>query len=96
MYKLNYLFSLLLLLLYATTISAQTLPAEKARLVTAIENRDDALIALSDSIWSLAEVAFEETGSAELLATFAEAEGVSGDPGRIRYADGLYGGIRER
>lgn len=41
-----------------------------------VEGHDDELVALSDSIWTWAETAFEESRSAEALAGFAEANGM--------------------
>ena len=65
----------LLVCLFASTLLAQSLPPQKERLVNTIDQQQEELIRLSDQIWALAEVAFEETGSAKLLADYAEAEG---------------------
>ena len=57
------------------SLSAQSLPPEKRAVVASIEQRQEELIGLSDRIWALAEVAFEETESAQLLADYAERQG---------------------
>ncbi|MEL7160802.1 MAG: amidohydrolase, partial [Bacteroidota bacterium] len=69
--------TLLLLSLLGTCglAHSQTMPAAKARLVSSVEQREAQLIELSDKIWALAEVAFEEGESAKLLANYAEKEG---------------------
>lgn len=47
----------------------------KQAVIQSIEQQEEALIELSDQIWALAETAFEEQGSAELLAAYAEKHG---------------------
>lgn len=47
----------------------------KAAVIASIEAQSDDLIKISDEIWALAETAFEESGSAELLASYAEKNG---------------------
>jgi aminobenzoyl-glutamate utilization protein B len=71
----------LLLCLLAVHLHAQEMPPEKARVVASVAQRQDELIQLSDQIWALAEVAFEETESARLLADYAEGEGFRVDRG---------------
>jgi len=48
----------------------------KDALLNDIERQSDELIQMSDEIWSLAETAFEETRSSEILATYAEEIGM--------------------
>ncbi len=47
----------------------------KAAVIASIEAQSEDLIKISDEIWALAETAFEESGSAELLASYAEKNG---------------------
>ncbi|MFT6512899.1 MAG: aminobenzoyl-glutamate utilization protein B [Neolewinella sp.] len=58
-----------------TSVRAQEMPDAKARIIASVDERNDELIELSDKIWALAEVAFEESESARLLADYAEKEG---------------------
>ncbi|MCB0639318.1 MAG: amidohydrolase [Lewinella sp.] len=53
----------------------QGISPNKQAVITSIEAQSDELIRISDEIWALAETAFEESGSAELLANYAEAQG---------------------
>lgn len=50
--------------------------AEKDAIIASVEARLDELTALSDSIWTHAELAFQETRSAEALADYAASEGM--------------------
>lgn len=52
------------------------LDAPKQAVIASVDARLDELQALSDSIWAHAELAFQETHSAEALAAYAEAEGM--------------------
>ncbi|THH41389.1 amidohydrolase [Neolewinella litorea] len=69
----------LLLLLLVFSISplarAQDMPQEKARMIESITSREGKLTEMSDAIWALAETAFEEEGSAKILADYAEQQG---------------------
>lgn len=56
-------------------INAQKVNAHKKAIIASVEKHQEALIAISDSIWALAETAFEEDKSAEILASYAEANG---------------------
>ncbi|WP_273446650.1 amidohydrolase [Neolewinella agarilytica] len=67
--------TLLLLLALCTSVSAQKLSPAKAKVVASIDSREGKLIDMSDKIWALAEVAFEEGESAKILADYAEEQG---------------------
>ncbi|SEP61136.1 amidohydrolase [Neolewinella agarilytica] len=67
--------TLLLLLALCTSVSAQKLSPAKAKVVASIDSREGKLIDMSDKIWVLAEVAFEEGESAKILADYAEEQG---------------------
>lgn len=56
-------------------VSAQKLSKNKQAVIASVEKHEAALIRISDEIWSLAETAFEETKSAEVLASYAEEQG---------------------
>ena len=73
MRKLLYLLCSLTIL--CTSVRAQKMPAAKQRIVQSVESRNAELIKMSDKIWALAEVAFEEGESAKILADYAEKEG---------------------
>jgi aminobenzoyl-glutamate utilization protein B len=49
--------------------------ANKAAVLASIADQETNLIKMSDQIWALAETAFEERGSAEILAAYAEQQG---------------------
>ena len=53
-------------------LSAQKMTKDKKAVVASVEKHKENLIKISDSIWALAETAFEESISAELLADYAE------------------------
>jgi aminobenzoyl-glutamate utilization protein B len=52
-----------------------TPPNFKPAIIQSVDSRSDKLIKMSDEIWALAEIAFEETNSAKILADYAEEEG---------------------
>ena len=51
-------------------------PLKKA-VIQSVEQHKESLIKLSDSVWALAETAFEEQGSAKILADYAEGQGMN-------------------
>ncbi len=53
----------------------------KKALLTSVEKHKKELIRISDEIWKEAETAFEETKSAEILASYAEEQGFKVDRG---------------
>jgi aminobenzoyl-glutamate utilization protein B len=63
------------LFLAAVFANAQKLTADKKAVIASIEKHEAELVALSDSIWALAETAFEEHISSKLLADYAEKNG---------------------
>ncbi len=62
-------------LLVSLPALAQKMTASKKAIVQSVENHQAELIAISDSIWALAETAFQESGSSKILANYAEANG---------------------
>jgi len=72
-----YLFALLMTFM----VSGQKMTSNKKALVASVEEHKKELIKISDSIWALAETAFEEYGSAEILANYAEKNGMKVERG---------------
>lgn len=58
-----------------STQSQEDIPEPKQKIINSIDSHESEMIALSDEIWGLAETAFEEHKSAELLAGYAEEQG---------------------
>ncbi len=68
-------FTSLVLLLFVIPVTGQKVSGNKKAILSSIEKHQDRLVQISDSIWALAETAFEETGSSKILADYAEANG---------------------
>ena len=69
--------TLLLLGLLSLNLAAQKMTKDKKEVVASVEKHKENLIQLSDSIWALAETAFEESVSSKLLADYAEKNGMT-------------------
>jgi aminobenzoyl-glutamate utilization protein B len=67
--------------LLSFSLAAQKMTSNKKAIVTSIEKHQAKLIKISDSIWALAETAFEEDDSSRILADYAEANGFTVDRG---------------
>lgn len=65
-----------LLLLFTATVSAQKMTKNKIAIVASVEKHKAELIRVSDSIWALAETAFNESQSSAVLADYAEKNGL--------------------
>jgi aminobenzoyl-glutamate utilization protein B len=74
-------FITLVALVFSASSFAQKLNREKKAIIASVEAHEQALIAISDSIWALAETAFEEHESARILADYAEAQGLKVERG---------------
>ena len=74
------LFTLAVLLVSSTAV-AQKLNREKKAIIASVEAHQEALIAISDSIWALAETAFQEHESARILPDYAESQGLTVERG---------------
>ncbi len=59
------------------SLSAQKMNANKKAVMASVENHKAELIKISDSIWELAETAFNEHGSSKILADYAEKNGLA-------------------
>lgn len=66
-----------LLLVFSLSVSAQKMSSSKKAVLASVEKHKTELIRISDSIWALAETAFNEAGSAKLLADYAEKNGLT-------------------
>jgi aminobenzoyl-glutamate utilization protein B len=66
---------LLPVLLCSVLVGAQNTKKLKKELIADVESQKDALIGISDKIWAAAEVAFQETVSAETLIQYARDQG---------------------
>ncbi len=59
------------------SVFAQKMSKDKTQLISSIENHKEELIKISDSIWALAETAFDESESSRILADYAEKNGLT-------------------
>jgi aminobenzoyl-glutamate utilization protein B len=73
--KTKLLLILLLCLAVTNSISQNKIGNTKQAIINSVEKHEANLIAISDKIWALAETAFEENQSSELLANYAEKQG---------------------
>ena len=69
-------YTTLFLLLLSFSLSAQKMSKNKKAIVASVEKHKTELIKISDSIWAAAEIAFEESESSEILASYAEKNGL--------------------
>lgn len=69
--------TLVLLCLLSMHMTAQKMNSSKKAIVASVEAHKENLIKISDSIWALAETAFNESKSAEVLADYAEKNGLT-------------------
>ncbi|MEA1786211.1 amidohydrolase [Arenibacter sp. GZD96] len=66
----------LMLLCVTGGLSAQKMSKTKTAAIASVEKHKETLIKISDSIWALAETAFNEQQSSEILANYAEKNGL--------------------
>ncbi|MGB5226932.1 MAG: M20/M25/M40 family metallo-hydrolase, partial [Eudoraea sp.] len=69
------------LLVFTFSASAQKISNNKKAIIQSIEKHNAELIAISDSVWALAETAFNEKQSSMILADYAEKNGFSVERG---------------
>ncbi|MEM9076491.1 MAG: amidohydrolase [Bacteroidota bacterium] len=60
-----------------SAVKAQKLNSTKKSVIASVEAHKENLIKISDSIWEFAETAFNESQSAEVLAAYAEKNGLN-------------------
>lgn len=61
---------------FFTLVHGQKISKNKKAIIASVENHKEQLIKISDSIWALAETAFDETESSRILADYAEKNGL--------------------
>ena len=71
----------MILFVSITSYAQKGMSKNKKALLTSVEKHKNELIKISDEIWELAETAFEETKSAEILASYAEKNGFNVERG---------------
>lgn len=70
-----------MLLFLGPSVLAQKLNSNKKAVLASIEKHEQALIQISDSIWALAEEAFQEVNSSRILADYAQKNGFTVERG---------------
>ena len=75
------IFTLALAFCACFTLQSQRLTSSKKLIIASVESHKERLIAMSDSIWALAETAFDEDDSSEILARYAEQNGFTVERG---------------
>jgi aminobenzoyl-glutamate utilization protein B len=63
------------------SLQAQKMSSNKKAVLASITEHQEELTAISDSIWALAETAFQEAGSSRILADYAEKNGFTVERG---------------
>ncbi|MBT8252723.1 MAG: amidohydrolase [Flavobacteriaceae bacterium] len=71
----------ILCLSFAFAFGQDGMTKTKKDIITSVEKHKSKLIEISDDIWALAETAFEENQSAQILADYAEAQGFNVERG---------------
>ena len=67
-----------LIAIMITTIGySQKLDKTKQNIISSVENHKQEIIEISDQIWELAELAFNEHESSKILSDYAEKNGFS-------------------
>lgn len=74
-------FLFLFIVFGASLTQAQDFKAEKDAIIKSVDAQSETLIHMSDEIWALAETAFEESKSSEILASYAEKHGFTVERG---------------
>ncbi len=64
-----------MVMLATASVFSQKMNSNKKAIIASVERHEEALIKISDSIWALAETAFEEHHSSKILADYAEKNG---------------------
>tara|TARA_B110000003_G_scaffold52949_1_gene52637 strand:- start:4586 stop:6016 length:1431 start_codon:yes stop_codon:yes gene_type:complete len=70
-----FIFSILSFLLATSINHSQELDETKKNIISSIENHESEIIKISDKIWELAELAFNEYESSKILSDYAEKNG---------------------
>ena len=70
-----YILSIITFLLATSIFHSQELDETKKNIISSIENHQSEIIKISDQIWELAELAFNEYESSKILSDYAEKNG---------------------
>ena len=70
-----YIFSIFTFLLATSISHSQQLDETKKNIISSIESHEIEIIKISDQIWELAELAFNEYESSKILSDYAEKNG---------------------
>lgn len=70
-----------MVLMVSASVCSQKMNSNKKVIIASVEHHEEALIKISDSIWALAETAFEEQHSSKILADYAEKNGFTVERG---------------
>ena len=76
-----YILSILTFLLATSNNHSQELDETKKNIISSIENHQSEIIKISDQIWELAELAFNEYESSKILSDYAEKNGFTVEKG---------------
>ena len=66
---------ILLTILFSSLIYSQKMDKTKQEIILSVENHKDEILSISDKIWELAEISFQEFESSKLLSDYAEKNG---------------------
>ena len=76
-----YILSILTFILATSINHSQELDETKKNIISSIENHQSEIIKISDQIWELAELAFNEYESSKILSDYAEKNGFTVEKG---------------
>ena len=66
---------ILLTILFSSLVYSQKMDKTKQEIILSVENHKDEILSISDKIWELAEISFQEFESSKLLSDYAEKNG---------------------
>ena len=66
---------ILLSILFSSMVYSQKMDKTKQEIILSVENHKDEILSISDKIWELAEISFQEFESSKLLSDYAEKNG---------------------
>ena len=66
---------ILLSILFSSLVYSQKMDKTKQEIILSVENHKDEILSISDKIWELAEISFQEFESSKLLSDYAEKNG---------------------
>ena len=66
---------ILFTILFSSLVYSQKMDKTKQEIILSVENHKDEILSISDKIWELAEISFQEFESSKLLSDYAEKNG---------------------